>query len=130
MSSHIRVSLATAADVEAMARFSTEDSETDLDLIERLWWEEGPNTSILKFQLSRLSLTHNVEDSRTRVFKATSKGSKKVNGFAILAFKDGQISDLKPTSSIQGMNHELTKVYWTLVTTKRRMHLDGQRHVG
>ena len=105
------MSLATAANVDAMAEIFRRISETDQELIGRLWCKEGQTTSRLRFEMSRLCFSNNVS-TWTRVFKATSKDSKMVNGFAMLRFDDGRFADVEPvTFTPQGVNKELAKVY-------------------
>ncbi|MCJ1392691.1 hypothetical protein MMC18_005562 [Xylographa bjoerkii] len=113
MSSSIIISLATAADVENLAKldFAVSDEEP----ITHIWYTAGPTTSQLRLELSRLALSNSIQESQARVFQAASKDDRKIKAFSVLRNENGHFKDLK--------------AYWTAVTAKRKQYLANQPHV-
>ena len=128
MSSRIRISIATVADLESLTDVCRNKPEDELDSV---CYDRNKTSKQLKVEMSRLALSNNLEDFKTRVFKTALQNTGEIVGFSVLEYKGAvKENSVPPTFTPAGVNGDLAAMYWDAVTGKEEQHLAGQRHVG
>jgi len=132
MFSSFSITLATKADIDAMAEVSLTSGNAELGLLMHSWYPDKETSGQLRRKISKLSFSNNIDDPKMRVFKAISKTTGQVVAACTMKYEQGNLENPRDNSrsvSIPGINHEMARIYWNSELEKKNKCLDGQRHI-